>query len=127
MNQLGIVHPSMLTALAPAFYPSALTVQASTEVVGPTGSVTFTWANVTGMVALACRLAPVSANETRTPAQVLTVGTWTCDVGQYLAVTTKHRAVVNGANYDIVAVEYDGQTLPGGSPRSTRLTLKVVT
>ena len=124
MNQLGIVHPSMFTSLAPAFYPSLLTIQATTETRSATGAVINTWANVAGMVTVACRLAPASARETRAANQVLTVDTWTCDVAQALAgVTTKQRALVDTVVYDVIGVEYDGE-----NPRhSTRLTLKVVT
>ena len=124
MNKPAVIHPDLLTALSPNFYPSALTIQVGTETASGTGELSVSWANVTGMVAIACRIAPANANERRTEQQVLSVHEWTCDVAQALTgVTTKHRAVVDSVNYDILVVQYDGE-----NPRhSTRLTLKLVT
>lgn len=125
-NQLGLVHPQMLTAL-PAFFPSRLTIQAATVGRSPTGAVTTTWANVAGMVDLACRVAPQSGGETRTPERVTTQDVQTCVVPLDLAdVTTRQRALVDGEPFDIVSVDYDGQQQPGSHRRLTRLTLKVV-
>lgn len=123
-NSLGIVHPGMLTPLAAAFFPSKLTIQAATSGRSPTGAVLPFWGNVAGMVDLPCRVAPVSGAENRTPEQVLAQDVRLCVVpGNLVGVTVRHQALVDGAAYDIVSVDHDGQN----PPRLTRLMLKVVT
>jgi SPP1 family predicted phage head-tail adaptor len=117
----------MLTGLAPNFYPSRLTIQVVTETRTANSGLTESWADVAGSVDLACRIAPVRGTETRTAQQILTETTHVCVVPRFLpSVTTKHHAIVDGATYDITAVEYDGQQLPGSVRRSTRLALKRV-
>lgn len=126
-NAAGIVHPRMLPALAAGFFPSSLTIQAGTASRTATGAVTTAWANVAGMVALPCRMTPVSGAENRTPEQITAQEVQRCVAPLYLAaVTTQHRAVVDGETWDIVSVDYDGQK-QAGARNLTRLTLKAVT
>lgn len=122
----SLVHPRMLAWLLWDFFPSSLTIQAGTPSRTPTGAVTTAWADVAGMVDLPCRVAPVSGAENRTPEQITAQEVQRCVAPLYLpAVTTAHRAVIDGEAWDIVSVDYDGQEGAGGR-NLTRLTLKVV-
>lgn len=121
----GIIHPSMLAWLEPNFYPSRLTVQTAVESRSPTGAIIWTWTDAAGMIDLPCRIAPQSGSEQRTPQQVLTQSLQTCVVPVFLEITTKDRVKVDSVIYDVTSVDTDGQTV-NGIPKTTRLTLKVV-
>lgn len=123
-NNLGIIHPGMLTKLAGSFYPSACTIQVATESRNALGEVTPTWANLAGHVSLACSLAEHPARE-ESEAE-------TTDVtfvrrrkrlalnGAYTSVTEQHRAVVDGVTYDIERVSIDSQS------KTTYLSLELI-
>lgn len=118
-NQLGIIHPGMLAAL-PNHYPATCTIQAKTVTQSATGAPTATWANVGGLVALRCRIAPATANEVRAATGVYAEYTHTIDLaGNYAAVETQ-RAIVAGVAYDIIGVQHDGQGI------STKLLVRLV-
>lgn len=119
-NQLGMIHPSMLTALS-GFYPSLCTIQSATEAQNNIGDVTHTWANLSGHVDLACRIAPASGNEVKQAAQIYAEYTHTIALaGAYTTVTEAMRAIVDGVTYDVVAVQFDGNR------KTTRLLVKLV-
>ena len=124
MNKSPTVHPVMLAALK-RFYPSLCTLRKATETLSDTGQITQTWADLTGFVNLPCRLAPAGGSgESTGPDQVLTVGMYTCDIAiLVVGLTTKERATVNGVEYGIVIVSYDGEN----PPQATKLLLEKIT
>lgn len=116
----------MLTALVPNFYPSLITVQRATVTYSPTGEPIHSFVNVVGMTALACRRAPQGGGEAKTQEQVIAQSTQTCCIPYDLPlITLTDRASVDGEIMNVIAIDYDGQQLPGNVRRSTRLTLKV--
>ncbi len=119
-NQLGIIHPGMLAAL-PNHYPATCTIQGATTTQSGTGALSQSWANVTGLVSLPCRLAPVNATEVRQATGTFAEATHTIALaGYYSAIVETQRAVVGGVNYDIVGVQHDGNS------KSTRLLVRLV-
>ena len=123
-NYQGIVHPSLLARLQTHHYAATVTIQQATEAVDAYGVATkASWANVTGLVDLPCRLAPSNraAQESRADANPFIEHDYTIAInGYYSTITPKMRAVVNSANYDIAAIEHDGNS------KTTRLQVQVV-
>ena len=106
----SIIHPRLLAALQMNFYPSACTVQVATETQNDAGEVLMAWADFAGHVNLPCRIAPVGGREMKRPDMTYTVGSHSIGLaGWYSTIVPKMRAVVSGVNYDILAVEIDGQ------------------
>ena len=120
-NQLGLIHPDMLTRL-PRFYPATCTIQEPT-LVNTYGEVSYTWANVTGMVSIPCRVTPVQQRsaEVSTPEQVYWVDWVRIALAGDYEVEPDQRAVVDSVNYDIRGVEHDGNAV------TTYLMCRVVT
>ena len=122
-NNLGLIHPSLLTQLA-EFYPSTCTIQQSTET-NTKGQVKPAWADVAGQVNIPCRVAPATSDRTREmklPDMTYTIWSHVIALrGRYAGITTKMQAVESGTDWDILAVEYDDQE------RSTYLRVRVVT
>lgn len=119
-NQLGTVHPSMLTALS-GFYLSTCTIQQATESQNNIGDVTHTWANLSGHVDLRCRIAPASGNEVKQASQIYAEYTHIVALaGAYTTVTEAMRVIVDGVTYDIVAAQFDG------NHKTTRLLVRLV-
>jgi hypothetical protein len=121
----------MFEALLPNFYPSLLSVEHYEESRSPTGAIIKGYVAVAGMTDLPCRIAPQSGTESRTAEQVLTQDVQVCVTPIRLeGISTADRVVVDGNFYDLISIDYDGQTeragFPGAVPRSTRLTLEVV-
>lgn len=114
MNQLGIVHPGLLAALAPNHYASLCTIQKRTDTADSYGQPIPAWANLSGHVDLRCRIAPFQqfSREQRTQAQLYAVHVWEIAVaGYYPTITEKMRAVVDGVAYDIELVQPDGNDM----------------
>lgn len=112
-NQLGIIHPGLLSALTPGFYPSLCTIQAATESRDALGQVVFSWSNLAGHVDLACALAEATtaAEETETTQQAyMRRRKRVALAGIYASVTEEHRAVVDGVTYDIERVTVDSHS-----------------
>lgn len=119
-NQLGIIHPGMLAAL-PNHYPATCTIQGATTTQSGTGALAQAWANVLGLVALPCRLAPAQSAEVRQATGTFAEYTHTIALaGHYSAIVETQRAVVAGTSYDITGVEHDGNGM------STRLLVRLV-
>lgn len=115
-----LVH-SRFVAKQAGFFPSLVTIQANTPTQDSYGQPVESWANVGAWVNLACAKAPLSAQERQANQYTATDQVWHALLrGAYPTITTAHRAVVDGTNYDIDAVETD-QT---GS--LTRLRLRTV-
>lgn len=104
------------------FFASRCTIQARTATRDATGQATPAWADLAGHVAIHCQLySKAAAYEQRQPAQTITVQQWTCALREaYPAITTLHRAVVDGTAYDVVGVSTDS------AGHATYLTLELV-
>ena len=122
MKQLGVIHPRMLGRLTPLAYATTCTIQTWTETRATNGAIIRTPVNLADHVNLPCRLSPAGGTETPSPAQIYLKSLFTISLaGYYPAITEKMQAVVDGSNYDITAVDNDGQS------RQTRLSAKLVT
>lgn len=124
-NYQGIVHPQLLARLQTHHYAATVTIQQATEAVDAYGVATkASWANVSGLVDLPCRLSPTnrtSIREARADANPYIEHGYTIAInGYYSTITAKMRAVVDSVNYDIVSVEHDGNS------KTTRLQVQVV-
>lgn len=130
MNQGVLIHPQMLVRLTPTFLATTGTVQRATVTQSATGAPVQTWADVAGLIDLACRVAPAGASERRAP-----TGTY-ADISHIAilsnaislvdelvnllidadgdalidngSITELMRFVADGTEYDIVGVEVDG-------------------
>lgn len=121
MRQGTLVRAGWLTRLAPTFFASLATVQRATVTQSSTGAEVRTWAALAGHVDVRCRIAPATANEQRSQAQVFAEYTHTVVLaGYYATVTELDRVVVDAATYEIVGVEFDG------NDQMTRLRVRVV-
>ena len=123
-NQLGIIHPEMLSRVQPNFYPSTCTIQQATEVADSYGQLVPTWANLADHVDLSCRVSPgspSSGNELRTQIQIYTVHTWVIAFnGHYPDILETMRAVVDSVVYEIEQVQHDGNN------KTTRLRVRTL-
>ena len=107
-----IVHPRFLDVVGVGFFPSLATIQVKSVTLDDYGQEVETWANVVGMVDVACAKAPPQglrgAIEQQRASYTTTDQIWEVLLqGAYPTITTRHRAVVDGATYDIDAVETD--------------------
>lgn len=116
-----LMHPNLLTRLRPSFFVTTCTVQANTPSRTSLGEQTDSWANVTGLVDLACSLAPVGVTTQRTPMGIWVNATHRLLLsGYYSTIQTKHSVVIAGTRYAIEGVEHDSQQT------MTRLALRLV-
>lgn len=118
-----LVDPRMLSRLG-MFYNTTCTIQQTTETRDAAGGVVNTWANVTGLVGLACRRAPVSTartTEIKLDALAYTVNVQTVLIASYQpTITPKMRVTCDSLVFDVLAVEHDGED------QMTRLTCQIV-
>lgn len=116
----SLVSSRMLDRLG-GFYPSRATIQASVPTRTPSGGVASTWADLAGLTAIPCALAPIAGGEMRSSTGTTAETTHTASLqGRYVAITVRHRAVVDGIPYDITAAQTDSHGL------TTRLQLRLV-
>jgi head-tail adaptor len=115
-------HSRFLSELHDAF-PSHCTIQAGAVTYSNEGDIVQTWADVVGMIAIHCRVSPVSAGrEARTDSMTYSTTTHIITLaGRYAAIGSQHRAVVDGITYDIEAATGDGSGV------MTRLAARIVT
>lgn len=110
-NQLGVVHPGMFDLLAGSFYPSTADIQEPT-LTNTLGEVSRTWADVTGLTDIPCRVSPLRQRsaEVSNPEQAYVVDWYSIALaGHYATIMPDMRAVVDSVNYDIRGAERDGQ------------------
>jgi hypothetical protein len=123
-NQQGLIHPDLLSRLQPYHYAGSCTIQQATEAVDSYGApTTSSWANLTGHVALPCRVAPDNRarQEVReTAAPYVLYGFTIVLAGHYPTISEKMRAIVGSQTHNIQAVEHDGQG------KTTRLRTQIV-
>lgn len=122
-NQLGIVHPEMLSRLQLYHYASACTIQQASEIQDSHGQLIPTWANVAGLVNLRCRIAPNEAFSRELQSSEMKYAIHEHQVamaGHHPTIIETMRAVIDGSTYEIRLVEHDG------NDKTTRLRVKVV-
>ena len=120
-NQLGLIHPNMLTRLQPNFYPSSCTIQEATEAADSYGQLIPTWGNLAEHVDLNCRIAPEGGSEQRAQIQVYAIHQWRVALnGYYPTIIETMRAVVDGVTYEIEQVVHDG------NDKMTRLSVRTL-
>lgn len=113
---MALVHPQMLAQLEQAgFFPSSVTFYAQGSGEDDYGRKDGSWTAVSALSAIACGVNRPSRSR-GAPQEVrradLTLTTATHEIvlaGAYPAVTTKMRAVVDGATYDVLSVVCDAQ------------------
>ena len=114
-----IMHERLLTALY-RYYPSTCTIQEATYTVDTVGEPQPAWADF--LTDLPCRISPAGGREMKLPDQTYEVASHTINLGGYYpTITVVMRAVIDGATYDILSIEYDGNHF------TTRLQAQVVT
>lgn len=125
MIDRGIIDAiSFLGGLA-TFFGRTCTIQENAPTRDAAGQPQDSWANLTGHVALPCRVAPVTAlsRAARVERDDMTVTTYSHVIilaGAYPAITTAHQAVIDGVNYQIVNVVRDSSLV------ATELQVEVV-
>lgn len=124
MNQLGIVHPSLLTRLLTDHYPSTAAIQYPVATQDSYGEESEGWSALVGHSAIPCRIAPQAqfSREQRNQAQLYAVHVWDVALaGYYPSISEEMRVVVDGTAYDIELVQHDG------NQATTHLQVRVVT
>ena len=114
MTLRALFDPLMMTALDD-FYPSLCTIQASTRARNAaTGALVDTWADVAGLVGLACAIAPSRGSEVKRSDETYAVSEFVVSLPTYQpTITARHRAIVDGVTFDILLPQPDshhGQT-----------------
>lgn len=109
MNKHGIVHPRMMEALQPNFYPSVCTIQDLNATRDSVGQLIPNPTDLAAHIDLPCRIAPRSTREVRTENQIYVNATHHVALnGYYPDIDEVMTAVVDGVAYDIEGVEHDG-------------------
>lgn len=99
-NQLGIVHPGMVTHLQPNFYPTSATIRRKTIVSDGQGGQDETWADVATVM---CRYAPGmgKASETINADALQNVSFWTFAFAGSPDVRDADRIVVGSRTWEV--------------------------
>ena len=115
-----LVDPRLL-GLIKDFFPSSCTVQEATVSSSSYGETGRTWGNLSGVVSVACRIAPASQQEPKNVDLEYAVNTHTAVIkGYYNTIKAAMQAIIDGTTYDITGVSFDDQAL------QTRLDLRKV-
>jgi len=110
-----------LLGLIKNFFPSLCTVQEATVSSGSYGETGRTWADLTGVVSVVCRIAPALQQEPLNTDIEYAVTTHTAVLkGYYNTIKARMQAIIDGTTYDITGVSFDDQAL------QTRLDLRKV-
>jgi hypothetical protein len=121
MSKRALTHPRFLAKL-PDVYPYKAAIQQATASGTSFGTSVNTWATVSGLGLIDCRVAPVQAQETRAPMLTELITTHQINLrGYYPQIQETMRALVDGAGWDIQGVEHDGNHI------TTRLRVLAVT
>lgn len=108
-NSSPIMHPSLLARMD-HFYNSTVTIQEYTAAQNTYGEEVETWANVAGLIDMQCSRAAVGGDEVKRPDGTIAISPWRIAISEYQAsIVPKMRAVLGGANYDILAVHHDSK------------------
>ena len=102
-----MIHPRFVAANR-VFFPSLATIEAATTTQDSYGQPVETWAAVPTLTGIGAAKAPLSAQERQAAQFTATDQAWSVLLhGAYPEITTRHRAVIDGAVHDIDAVETD--------------------
>jgi hypothetical protein len=122
VKQYGIVHPHMLERLRPNFYPSLCTLNGATTIINSFGEEEHTWGPVAGLVDIACRIAPDSSREARTPQQEFVEARLHVTLnGYYPAIDSDMQPVIDGKAYTM-----EGEPEDDGNDKTTRFYVREV-
>lgn len=125
MNQLGVIHPDMLSRLHPNFYPAVCAIHDRATGDG--------WANaadtpaatpVAGLTGVPCRISPVIAGsrETRRPEQAWMENRFHIALGgHYPQINGTQFVVADGVTYEI-----EPPPQHDGNAKTTRLLCRIV-
>ena len=104
-----LMHTSLLARMD-HFYNSTVTIQEYTAAQDSYGEAIDSWTNVAGLIDLQCSRAAAGGDEVRRPDGTIAVAPWRIAIsGYHTAIVPKMRAVLGGANYDILAVHHDSK------------------
>ena len=109
MNRPDLIHPDMLSSL-PDHFSSTCTIQESTETRADSGQITDSWAALAGHVDIPCAVGQgrgPAAEQRSGMAIVVTTGHVIALAGHYPDITTRMRAVVDEANWNILDIRHD--------------------
>lgn len=116
----SLIHPRLFDRLG-QFFPSQVTIQEAVVTRNAVGEEVVTWQDLGGHVAIPAAMAALSTAELRRDTStILTSVRHVTLRGHYPSITTRHRAVVDGTAYNIIAVEHDSHAM------LTRLRIEVV-
>lgn len=125
MNQLGIIHPDMLTRLQPNFYPQTCAIHARAVGDGYAQAADTPDADpVAGLEEIRCRISPIlqGSNETRRPEQA-----WM--VGRYNIALNGYYPQIDGTQFvkaDDIFYEIEPPPQHDGNDKTTRLLCRIV-
>ena len=110
MRQNGIIHPKMPVSLSYLF-PSTVSIQSYTSTASASGEETKTWATVSGLSGLPCRVSPTGGIKSKSTLLVYSKATHVITIpAKYTNITVKMRAVDDaGVTYEIIAVLHDDE------------------
>lgn len=99
-NQLGIVHPELVSRLQPNFYPTSATIRRKTRVSDGMGGQTETWADV---ATVRCRYAPGGgkAGEQITADRLENASQWTIAFAGAPDVRDADRVVIGSRTFEV--------------------------
>ena len=104
------------------FYPDTVKIQAATLTQDTYGGTIETWADVIGLTALPCAIAPAEKGEVKRADSTIVIASHVISIaGYYNNITERHRAVVSSKNYDVLLVRLDSHQ------KMTSLAVQIVT
>lgn len=104
-----MIHPRfarMISDRMAPLFPSLCAVEAKTVTADEFGQEVETWEVVAGMTLIPCAIAPLSAIERQAAGYTITDQVWhVLMTGDYPEITTRHRLLIDGVEYDIDGAE----------------------
>lgn len=121
VTRMPLIDGRMLAALGD-FFPETCTIQEYSETNDAAHQPIKTWSDLAGHIDLPCRKAPAKGAEYKRPDQTIAVNVNIIEIaGFYNSINVKNRVVLDSTNYDILDVEFDGNS------KLTRLSVEVIT
>jgi head-tail adaptor len=107
---MPFIHEDLYDRLG-SFYPLTADIKQATQTRDSTGDPVESWATVSGLSAVACRVMPTGGGERRLTSEIYQRSTHVILLaGYYAAVEAHMRAVVSGVTYAILLVEHDSNS-----------------
>lgn len=102
MGVRDIINPRLMGSLG-AFAPNTVTIQVNTPTRASNGEEIPSWANVSGLVDLTCRIDPAKGREVKREDGKIAIITHEIMIYESQpTITQRHRAIAGGKTYDIV-------------------------